>query len=380
MPQVVLATAHAPRSVTVPFLDRRLQPQPDQLQHLPVDDAPRNRLHQLRDAGSCRNTSTNRRPPRPCSHGTAARAPSRSRRPAPARTIAIGTVVKVRLEDRLDHQLHGRLHHPVPNGRDAERSLAAAGLRDHHPPHRLGSIRLLSQVLAKPGQPLFHPCRLNHGERHTVHPRRSRIGAAKRIGVGQNVRPPHLVVELIEAEGRLRLRLEIKLPLKRPDLIGRCQAHRQSPFLHLFESTPEVRALCSAGITRPHSSYDPVRRPPGLPPFPAFGAATPRQNGPPPITRPPLPTCRAHYPGGSRWVRMSVASPSPRPSPKVRRVGIRDFTFEACSGFTRVTAHRLAQPPKAAFVAGLRPSGYPDKPLPATSSTDNSLGGYFLHW
>ena len=43
-----------------------------------------------------------------------------------------------------------------------------------------------------------------------------------------------------------------------------------------------------------------------------------------------------------------------RPFPLFRRVGIRDFTFEACSGFTRVTARMLAQPPEAAFVTGLR--------------------------
>jgi len=42
------------------------------------------------------------------------------------------------------------------------------------------------------------------------------------------------------------------------------------------------------------------------------------------------------------------------PSPFERRVGIRIYTFEACSGFTRVTAHWIAQQPKAAFVARLR--------------------------
>jgi hypothetical protein len=42
-----------------------------------------------------------------------------------------------------------------------------------------------------------------------------------------------------------------------------------------------------------------------------------------------------------------------RGSPIGRRVGIRIVTFEACSGFTRVTAHRIAQPPKATFVTRL---------------------------
>jgi len=70
-----------------------------------------------------------------------------------------------------------------------------------------------------------------------------------------------------------------------------------------------------------------------------------------------------------------------RPSPFLSRVGIRDITFEACSGFTRVTAHWLAQPPKAAFVARLRPVRLPETSrLPATRSIDNSLGGTYLHW
>jgi hypothetical protein len=61
---------------------------------------------------------------------------------------------------------------------------------------------------------------------------------------------------------------------------------------------PEVRVLCSAGITRPQRSYDPVRLPPGPPPENGVEAATLAHNGPPPITRNTFPTCRAHYPGG----------------------------------------------------------------------------------
>jgi hypothetical protein len=52
-------------------------------------------------------------------------------------------------------------------------------------------------------------------------------------------------------------------------------------------------------------------------------------------------------------VRASIASPLMQPSPNGRRVGIRIVTFEACSGFTHVTAHRIAQPPKATFVTRL---------------------------
>jgi hypothetical protein len=61
-----------------------------------------------------------------------------------------------------------------------------------------------------------------------------------------------------------------------------------------------------------------------------------------------------------------------RPSPNSGRVGIRIVLFEACSGFTRVTARTLAQPPKAAFVTGLRRNqlpGHAARQLPAQSTT-----------
>src|SRR5215218_4086583 len=102
------------------------------------------------------------------------------------------------------------------------------------------------------------------------------------------------------------------------------------------------------------------------------GAASPSQDGSPPMTRITLPTGRAPYPGGSRRVHVSIASPLTRPSPFPRRVGIRIFTFEACSGFTRVTARWIAQPPKAAFVTRLQPSQLPDQAahqLPEQSTT-----------
>ena len=102
------------------------------------------------------------------------------------------------------------------------------------------------------------------------------------------------------------------------------------------------------------------------------GAASPRQDGSPPMTRITLPACRAPYPGGSRRVPVSIASPLTRPSPFPRRVGIRIFTFEASSGFTRVTARWIAQPPTAAFVTRLRPGQLPGqaaRQLPEQSTT-----------
>jgi hypothetical protein len=78
---------------------------------------------------------------------------------------------------------------------------------------------------------------------------------------------------------KLVLRLAIQLVLKFSDLTRCCQTHRQSPLLPSFTSTPEVRALSSAGITRHLRSYGPLRLPDWPPPLlTTFGVATPGQS------------------------------------------------------------------------------------------------------
>jgi hypothetical protein len=77
-------------------------------------------------------------------------------------------------------------------------------------------------------------------------------------------------------------------------------------------------------------------------------------------------------PRRTEQVHMSMTSLPAWPSPLRWRVGIRDFTFEACSGFTHVTARPVAQPPKAAFVTRLRLGQSPNqtaRQLPDLSTT-----------
>ena len=101
----------------------------------------------------------------------------------------------------------------------------------------------------------------------------------------------------------------------------------------------------------------------GHPPIENVGGATSTSAGYPPITQTTFLTCRAHYPGGPNRC-VSVSSLSARPSPVNRRVGIHDFTFEACSSFTRVTACKIARPPKGGLLSrGSGPASYPTKPL-----------------
>ena len=121
-----------------------------------------------------------------------------------------------------------------------------------------------------------------------------------------------------------------------------CQALRQSPTLDLFKSTPEARVLPSTAITRLQRYYDPLRLPPGAHRR-GYGAQAPPQ-WVSHVTRITFATCHAHYPGGPDGGCRHLL-PSVLPSPILGRVGIRNCTFEACSGFTRVMAHRIAQPP-----------------------------------
>jgi hypothetical protein len=147
------ATRHAPGPVTITLLDRCLEPPLDQLQHVPVDDAPRYRPHKV----VVRDSVEVFRKIRIYDLGVAT-AKQRMHfldrvRPAPLWPIAIGRGVEIRLEDRLQHQLGGGLHHPVPDRRDAEWPLAATGLRDHHPSHRRWSVGLHDEVLPDRGEP-----------------------------------------------------------------------------------------------------------------------------------------------------------------------------------------------------------------------------------
>src|SRR6478672_6360965 len=67
--------------------------------------------------------------------------------------VAVGIVLEVSLEDRLDHDLGGSLNHTITNGRNAERTLATIRFGDHHPPHWIRSVRLRDQFRAQARQP-----------------------------------------------------------------------------------------------------------------------------------------------------------------------------------------------------------------------------------
>jgi hypothetical protein len=111
-----------------------------------------------------------------------------------------------------------------------------------------------------------------------------------------------------------------------------------------------------------------------------FEGATFTTPGYPAITQTTFLTCRAHYPGGSNRC-LSISSLSVLPSPVNGRVGIRDFTFEAFSSFTRVAACQIACPPKADVCpeAPTQPVTRPSRSV-ATMLIDVYMDGSSPHW
>jgi len=139
-----------------------------------------------------------------------------------------------------------------------------------------------------------------------------------------------------------RLRRAVQLPRKSSDPCGVVRLFANHRSSTSSKSTPEARVLPSTAITRLQRYYDPLRLPPGAHRR-GYGAQAPPQ-WVSHVTRITFATCHAHYPGGPDGGCRHLL-PSVLPSPILGRVGIRNCTFEACSGFTRVMAHRIAQPP-----------------------------------
>src|SRR6266851_5713920 len=268
--------------------------------------------------------------------------------------ITVGIVLEVSLEDGFDHDLGGSLNHTITNGRNAERTLATIRFGDHHPPHRIRSICLRDQFRAQARQPCFQALLLDASKRHPIHTRRTRIDAGEPIGVDQDVLATDLVVEQIEAEGRLRLRFAVELSLKVPDLIRRCKAHHQSPSPHHLQKRTRSRGP----LLRRH--------------YPASTLLLPRPT--PPVTANHPSDVPYPLPRRIAWVRVSIASPHVRPSPNDRRVGIRIRTFEACSGFTLLRPIGSLSSPRPPSSQGSVPASYPAVP-PASFRTNRQLSG-----
>ena len=356
----LLASRHAPPSSIVPLFDGRFQPHLDQMQHMAVHHAAGHRLQQIgvRDRLEILRQIGIHHIGVAVAQGAMDLLDGPSS--AAARSVAVGFRQEIRLEDRLQHQLRRRLDHPVSNRRDAERAFAASGLRDLDPTNRVRSIRSRTQLLSEPPEPVLQALRFDRLEGHPVHPRGASIRARHLIGMGQNVLAVHLVVEPVEPERRLGLRLGVELPLKPLDLLRSREPHRQSPDPWPRRKHPEVRPRPSTGVTRLPRYHGPLRLPHEPPPRAASRAATPRPCGDPTLRTGPFPHAVPTTPLGCVGASVGcfpthiglprISGGSTHAPSSLGSAGTPDLTFGACSGFTRVTAYRIANPAKPDLV------------------------------
>jgi len=99
----------------------------------------------------------------------------------------------------------------------------------------------------------------------------------------------------------------------------------------------------------------------------------PRPGGSPQLRAPPFRRA-VPPPSADRNGCICRLLPRPtRPSPFLRRVGIRDVTFEACSGFTHVTPAGLLDRPRRPSSRGFGTASQPAKPLVSYQSKPTTL-------
>jgi hypothetical protein len=72
---------------------------------------------------------------------------------SPLGAKAITAWLEIRLKDRLEHQLQGRLHDPIARGRDAKPTELPVPLGDHPLAHAIGLKPPRLQIIPKLGQP-----------------------------------------------------------------------------------------------------------------------------------------------------------------------------------------------------------------------------------
>ena len=129
---------------------------------------------------------------------------------------------------------------------------------------------------------------------------------------------------------------------------------------------PPTRAPVGLQPTRsgrcPSTHFHPFRFPPAPPPevtlrpLPSPATGLPRLPVSPSLRA--VPTTPADRNGCIR----RLLPRSTRPSPNLRRGGVHIFTFEACSGFTRVRPARSLNRPRRPLSQGFGPAGYPTRP------------------
>jgi hypothetical protein len=174
----------------------------------------------------------------------------------------------------------------------------------------------------------------------------------------QDIFAVDLVVEQIEAEVRLLLRLSIQLSLKRPDrnlfpgsspitrpLLLQKLVQSKDPSLHRRYPASLAHLTLSDSQTGRRLFYD-------------VGGATSTHPGLPQLPR--SPSLHAVLNTPVDWIRCTCWSlPCPFGLPRLIGGSASTTKLSTCSSFTRVTACRAARPPYVGFVTRLHRSRFP---------------------
>jgi hypothetical protein len=115
----------------------------------------------------------------------------------------------------------------------------------------------------------------------------------------------------------------------------------------LVRARPEPGPLSSTGVSQLPRYYGPLRRLPRPPLTGPVPGRPGRATGLPCCQSPRAYVLRPLPRRAERSSRVGVSDRPRRPSSNERRLGARIQSFGACSGFTRVAARTLADPPKA---------------------------------
>ena len=191
-----------------------LEPLPQQLEHPTIRDASSDQLHQLVVVDAPEGVADVG-----VEHVMAALGPALAqgleRHPCTALgPEAVRARKKIRLEDRLQHQLRRHLRHSVPHRRDAQRPLLSIGLRyvpasDHPRP-----VRACPQLLAQRFEEALDPLLLHVADRLAIDPRGAAVLPHSLPRFEQDVTPAHVVVQRVEAPSRGSLGCDPELSLQ----------------------------------------------------------------------------------------------------------------------------------------------------------------------
>ncbi len=208
---------------------------------------------------------------------------------------AVGTVLEVLLEDRLQNQQRRHLNHPVAHRRNPQRAHLPVGFRDVHAPDRPRLVGMAAKappdfVQKGPHAPL-RP--LDRFQRHPIHSGSALIGPHPAPCRFQHVLPADVAVERIETELRLILGLAAQIlsqsdKFRRqgqhpPNRVFRSRILVQSAPLPSYRIAPKAGPLRSTVVTRFPATMGPSDSRQGraavMSSRTAFGTITPAPTG-----------------------------------------------------------------------------------------------------